>query len=123
MVEIGIFKHSKDAVPVAAGEVLFNQGDAGAEMFAVVEGEIDLVRDATTIETVAAGGIFGEMALIDTSPRGASARARTAARVVRVDKNQFTFLVQEHPTFALLVMKVMAERIRRTNAAAPDRAG
>ena len=115
MAEINLFKHSKDAVPVEAGTILFREGDAGDVMFAVVEGEIDLIREATTIETVGAGGIFGEMALIDPAPRGASARARTAARVVRVDKSQFTFLVHEHPTFALQVMTVMAERIRRTN--------
>jgi CRP-like cAMP-binding protein len=117
MVEINLFKNSKDAFAVEAGTVLFNEGDAGDVMFAVVDGEIDLIREGTTIETVHAGGIFGEMALIDTARRGASARARTGARVVRVDKSQFTFLVHEHPTFALQVMTVMAERIRRTNAA------
>ena len=113
MVAINIFKHSKDAIPVEAGTILFREGDAGAEMFAVVEGEIDLVRDGTTIETVGEGGIFGELALVDTAIRGASAQARTAARVVRVDKSQFTFLVQEHPTFALQVMALMAERLRK----------
>jgi CRP-like cAMP-binding protein len=117
MVEINLFKHSKDAVPVTAGDVLFLEGDPGDVMFAVVDGEIDLLREGATIETVRAGGIFGEMALIDPAPRGASARARTDARIVRVDRQQFTFLVHEHPTFALQVMTVMAERIRRTNHA------
>ena len=35
-------------------------------------------------------------------------RARTAARIVRIDQKRFTFLVHEHPTFALQVMRVMA---------------
>jgi CRP/FNR family cyclic AMP-dependent transcriptional regulator len=55
------------------------------------------------------------MALIDAAPRRASATARTAARVVPVDQKRFKYLVQEHPTFALQVMAVMAERLRRAS--------
>jgi CRP/FNR family cyclic AMP-dependent transcriptional regulator len=46
--------------------------------------------------------------------------ARTAARVVPVDQRQFKYLVQEHPTFALKVMSVMAERLRRANDGITD---
>jgi CRP/FNR family cyclic AMP-dependent transcriptional regulator len=55
------------------------------------------------------------MALIDEAPRSATATATTEAKVVRVDKDHFNYLVQEHPTFALQVMTVMAERLRRAN--------
>jgi CRP-like cAMP-binding protein len=65
---------------------------------------------------ITAGGTFGEMALIDSAPRGADATARTRARVVPVDEAHFTYLVHEHPTFALQVMRVMAGRIRHGNA-------
>ena len=115
MVEINIFKHAADAETVEPETVLFRRGDPGDVMYAVVEGEIDLLLDDTVVETVHAGGILGELALIDAAPRSAEARARTTARIVRVDQRQFTFLVHEHPTFALQVMKVMAERLRHTN--------
>ena len=115
MVEINIFKHAADAENVEPDTVLFRRGDPGDVMYAVVEGEIDLLLDDTVVETVHAGGILGELALIDAAPRSAEARARTTARIVRVDQRQFTFLVHEHPTFALQVMKVMAERLRHTN--------
>jgi CRP/FNR family transcriptional regulator, cyclic AMP receptor protein len=115
MSEIHLFQHSTDAVTLESGEVLFLEGDQGEEMFAVVEGEIELSRHGSVIEVVGAGGILGELSLVDPAPRSADARARGAARVARVDKRQFTFLVQEHPTFALQVMSIMAERIRRTN--------
>jgi CRP/FNR family transcriptional regulator, cyclic AMP receptor protein len=59
--------------------------------------------------------------LIDPAPRSADARARTDARVVRIDKRRFTFLVHEHPTFALQVMTVMAERLRKTNESVGSR--
>jgi CRP/FNR family cyclic AMP-dependent transcriptional regulator len=118
MTEINIFKHAPDAELLEAGQLLFSEGDHGDEvMFAVVEGEVELSRNGSVIETVGPGGILGELALIDPAPRTATATARTAARVVRVDKKHFVFLVHEHPTFALQVMTVMAERIRKTNKA------
>ena len=115
MAEINIFKHASDALTLDSGEVLFREGDTGDDMFAVVEGAVELSRNETTIEVVGAGGILGELALVDPGPRSATARAQEPSRVVRVDHRQFTFLVQEHPTFALQVMAVMAERLRRTN--------
>jgi CRP/FNR family transcriptional regulator, cyclic AMP receptor protein len=113
--EINLFRSSREAYEVAAGDVLFREGDAGDVMFAVIEGEIDVERHGRVIEKVGPGGIIGELALIDASPRTASAIAGAPSRVVRVDQKQFLFLVQEHPTFAIQVMQVMAERLRHMN--------
>jgi CRP-like cAMP-binding protein len=115
MTEINLFRHSKDAFDVDAGHELFREGDAGDVMYAVVDGEIAVRRGDVVIETIGAGGIIGELALIDTTPRSATAMAAVPSRLVRVGKQDFTFLVQEHPTFALQVMAVMAERLRRAN--------
>jgi len=113
--EINIFRSASDAESLAPGAVLFHEGDEGDAMFAVVDGEVELCRDGSRIEVVGPGGILGEMALIDSAARSADATALTAAKVVRVDRRRFTFLVQEHPTFALNVMAVMAERLRKAN--------
>jgi CRP-like cAMP-binding protein len=123
MTEINIFRHSPDAHDIAAGEVLFDQGDSGEAMFAVVEGNIELSLNGVVLDDVGPGGILGEMALINPAPRTARATARTAARVVPVDQRRFMYLVQEHPTFAIQVMRVMAERLRRADEAASDHAG
>jgi CRP/FNR family cyclic AMP-dependent transcriptional regulator len=117
MTGINIFKHATNTVTLEPGEVVFNEGDPGDVMFAVVEGSVDILIGDAVVETVEASGIVGELALVDTDPRSASAIARTAARLARVDRKEFTFLVQEHPTFALQVMRVLAERIRRANDA------
>ena len=116
MAEINIFKHSPDARTLEPGEILFREGDAGDAMFAVVEGGIELVVGGEAVEVVGPGGILGELSLVDAAPRSATARAQAASRVVPVDHRQFVFLVQEHPTFALQVMAIMAERLRKTNA-------
>jgi CRP-like cAMP-binding protein len=112
---INIFTKDHDAESFEAGQIVFKEGDAGDAMYAVVEGKVDLVHGGRTVETVEEGGILGEMALVDAAPRSATAVAATPARLVRVDERHFTFLVHEHPTFALQVMHIMAERLRKMN--------
>jgi CRP-like cAMP-binding protein len=115
MVEINVFRSAADAVELQPGEVLFHEGDAGDFMYAVTEGQVELTLNGRVVEDVGPGGIIGELALIDPAPRGATATATTPASVVRVDQERFNYLVTEHPTFALKVMTVMANRLRRAN--------
>jgi CRP/FNR family transcriptional regulator, cyclic AMP receptor protein len=110
---IHLFEHSKDYETYAEGKVVFKEGDPASYMYVVQEGSIEIVRDGKVYETVEAGGIFGEMALIDNSPRSATAVAKTAAKIVPVNEKSFTVLVQQTPYFALQVMQIMAFRIRR----------
>ena len=112
---INLFKHSKDVIELPAGGALFREGDSGDTMFVVLQGAVEVIHGDRVMETIEAGGIIGELALIDTVPRSASAIAATPSRLAQVGKREFMFLVQEHPTFALQVMSVMAERLRRAN--------
>ncbi len=115
---LSLFKNSKEFTPYEAGAIIFHAGDAGRSMYAVRSGEVDLVVGDIVVETVATGGIFGEMALIDTAPRSATAIAKTACEVVQVDEKQFSFLVQQTPFFALQVLRVLAARLRNANEGA-----
>jgi len=119
MVEINLFKSSPDAFVVEAGTALFTEGEPGDVMYAVIEGNVEVAVGGHVVEQLGPGGILGELALIDASPRAATARATVASRVTRIDKKHFMFLVQEHPTFALQVMAVMADRLRHANASRP----
>jgi len=110
-----MFRNSNEAETVAAGHVLFQEGEPGAVMFAIADGLVELTHGGAVIEKIGAGGIIGEMALVDEAPRSATATAATETRVVKVDRDHFMYLVQEHPTFALQVMSVMAERLRKAN--------
>ena len=97
--------------------MLFHEGETGELMFAVVEGALHLSVNGRVVDEVGPGQIVGEMALIDQSPRSATATGAVETKVAPVDRKRFVFLVQEHPTFALLVMELMAARLRRANAA------
>ena len=90
-------------------------------MYIVIEGDVDVMVGSTVVETACPGSIVGELALIDDEPRSASAVASTDCRLVAVDRRRFVYMVQETPNFALAVMKVLADRLRKTNARIPAR--
>lgn len=98
-----------------AGETLFEAGEPGNAMYLVIEGRIDVRVGEATVETVGMHGILGEMALIDLSPRSATAVAATGAEVAVIDRDVFLTLVGESPAFSLYVMRIMAKRIRHMN--------
>jgi CRP-like cAMP-binding protein len=110
---IHLFDKDQQAETLPAGRAVFREGDRGDHMFAVLEGAVDIIVRNKTVETVEAGGVFGEMALVEEQPRIASAIVRSNARLVRIDRKRFMFLVQQNPFFALQLMTVMAERLRR----------
>lgn len=95
------------------GQPIFKVGDLGDEMFVVQEGEVDILADGRLIETVRPEGFFGELALIDHAPRSADAVARTRCKLASLNEHRFLFMIDEVPFFALKVMKVMADRLRR----------
>ena len=116
MTEIHLFDRDPSPLVFSEGAIIFSAGDPATDMFAVIEGEVDLTFGDETVETAGPGSIFGEVALVDQGPRSGSAVARTAVKVVRVDRDRFVRTVQQHPTFALRVMEVMAGRLRRKTA-------
>ena len=100
-----------------AGDVIFRQGDPAQELFIVQSGEVKIRLGNRVLETLPQYSIFGEMALIDTAPRSATAIAASDARLVPVSEKQFLFLISNTPYFALNVMRVMARRLRAANTA------
>lgn len=99
----------------ADGEVIFRAWDMGAEMYVVLEGEVELSIDSKLLETLGPGEPFGEMALIDQAPRTATAVAKGPCKLAVIPERRFLFLVQQRPELALHIMKVMADRLRAMN--------
>jgi CRP-like cAMP-binding protein len=113
-----LFRQDADALQLAPGDFLFREGDKRDKMYVLLEGEMDIRLGHYVVETAGPGAMIGEMALIDDSPRAASAVAKTACRLATIDERRFHFLVQQHPQFATHVMKELADRLRHMNAAA-----
>ena len=101
------------------GQTLFREGEPGDRLYIVAEGQVDIVVNGQILETVEPGGILGELALIDDKPRSATVVARTDCVLTPISRQHFLTLVQRTPLFALQVMRVMAERLRRANTRFP----
>ena len=110
---IALLYGSGEAEEFPAGATIFAEGAAGERLYIVRAGRVSLSAHGDVLETVAPGGIFGEMAVIDREPRSATAVAESECDLVAIDKRHFWFLVQETPYFAEIVMRVMADRLRR----------
>jgi CRP/FNR family transcriptional regulator, cyclic AMP receptor protein len=96
----------------AAGNSIFNEGQPGDAMYLVLDGEVDLLINGLLVEQLGRGGVLGEMALLESAPRTASAVARTDCKLIVVDEKRFALMVQHTPDFALQIMRVMAGRLR-----------
>lgn len=113
-----LFRQDSDAVQIAPGDFLFREGDKRDVAYVLLEGEVEIRLGDYVVETAKPGALIGEMALIDDSPRAANAVAKTPAKLAKIDKRRFHFLIQQTPNFATHVMKELADRIRHMNAAA-----
>jgi len=109
---VGVFKAATDTRQIPAGTVIFDIGAGGEEMFGVVEGKVELRLPNGKTVIVGPDETFGEMALLESSPRSATATAVEDSTLAVIDRRRFLFLVHETPTFALQVMSSLADRLR-----------
>jgi len=112
---LNYLKYAENFKSYKAGDIIFKEGDPGLFMYVVKDGKVELRAEGLLLETVISGQIFGEMALIEASPRCASAIAATDCKVVPLDQDKFQYLVKQTPYFALEVLKIMAQRLRAVN--------
>jgi CRP/FNR family cyclic AMP-dependent transcriptional regulator len=113
---LGLFRNEENVVTLKAGEALFHKGDPADRMYVVLSGELRIGDGNKIFETLSAGGLVGEMALIDRAPRAATVTAASDCTLAPVDEKRFLFLTQQTPSFALNVMRVLSQRIRRVDA-------
>jgi CRP-like cAMP-binding protein len=111
-----LFASSKNIESFPAGTTVFDQGEPGDSMYVVLEGTVDIMIGDKLLDLSGPGDLLGEMSLIDNKARSASAIARTDVKLAKVDEGAFLTMVQETPFFALHVMRVLVERMRRSRA-------
>ncbi|MEW6685833.1 MAG: Crp/Fnr family transcriptional regulator [Candidatus Edwardsbacteria bacterium] len=100
------------------GETLFHEGESGEQMFLIRSGKVRISKRSGQVEKTLAvlkeGDFFGEMALIDGSPRSATATALEETRLLIVDREAFKAQLKENPMIEY-VLETMSRRLRATN--------
>lgn len=101
------------------GEIIFEEGDDSREMFIVLEGEVEVVkataRKEVRLARICRGEFLGEMSLLESLPRSATARAIGNVRLLAIQPGGFLLKIRRDPTFAFEMMQVLSRRIRITN--------
>ncbi len=110
-----------------AGEMIFNQGDAGSEMYIVASGHVNIhlpgeASRRVSLKDISRGEYFGELALFDDKPRSASALATTDADLLELGRDTLSTYLERRPRAAMAILQTMAERLRQTNSMLSERA-
>jgi CRP-like cAMP-binding protein len=103
------------------GEVLFHQGNPGVGMYIIQEGTIEIVEENTgeTLVELSDGDFFGELALLNETPRSATAVARTESVLYGLFRPDLLGLVERDPSLGVQILlrmsRVISERLVQTN--------
>jgi CRP-like cAMP-binding protein len=101
------------------GEVLFHEGDQPDAAFVIMDGEVEILAETQTGEvvvgTLGKDQLFGELALLNSSPRSATLRAKGRLQALRIADDMFLKLVTENPGVALEVMRQLSDKLMRTH--------
>lgn len=103
-------------VRFAEGHQIMEAGQPGTTMYIVLEGRVTIAINNKIVEKLTAGGVFGEMALVDQSPRTASAIARTDCALLSMNRQALIELVKADPAVGMAMMRCVANRMRYMNS-------
>ena len=112
-------------IQLARGDRLFDEGDAGDQLYVVLDGKIKLTRTASDgrenlLSVLGPGEMFGELSLFDPRPRTASAVAVTDSRLAGLGHDYLRQWLTGRPDVALHLLRALAQRLRRTNDVMAD---
>jgi CRP-like cAMP-binding protein len=95
-----------------AGGTILREGQVGVLMYVVLKGKVAIRAGGALLETVGPGGIFGEMALVDRTPRLASAMAESNVKLLAINRAAFLNLVKHSRRFAASLLSAVSARAR-----------
>lgn len=99
-----------------AGDTIFRQGDPGSTLLFVLSGTVTITKDEIEIASGGAGEFFGEMSLLENSPRFASVIAKTDCEALEYNLTEFLKLVKNEPEFAVSVMRNLSRKLRDSDS-------
>ena len=110
-----MFLNTDDVRAFSPGDVIFSEGDTGDLYYVILDGEVRLEVGGLPIRTAHAGEAFGEMALLDDSPRSATAIADSNCRLYAITAKRFEEMVEETPYFLKPMLEMTLRRLRQSD--------
>lgn len=102
------------------GDTILTEGEDGRTAYLLVSGSVEVLvgrgAKAKSVATLKAGEVFGEMSLLEPGPRSATVRALTRTQCTVTSYDDFIASIQDDPEKAVVFMRTLVSRIRRTNA-------
>lgn len=106
------------------GETIIEERSTGEEFYVILSGEVEVTKGGRPLTVLTPGVHFGEMALVDRSPRSATVRARERTRLISLSRKAFYQIVRSEPVLSSKLLwsfvQVLSHRLRATNEALSD---
>jgi len=96
--------------------IIMKEGQAGKFMYLVKSGRVAIAVGNTVVEVVGPGGTFGEMAVVDQSPRTARAGTLEETELLQIDRPTLMAVVKQQPAIAMALLRGIADRLRHMNS-------
>jgi CRP/FNR family cyclic AMP-dependent transcriptional regulator len=112
---IALAKLTED-LEVDEGKVLTREGETGSEFFVIIDGEVGVMKDGQEIRTMGPGDFFGEIALLEDTPRTATVTAKTPLRFFVLTRQAFRSMLAHQPELERKVLSALEERVRATSS-------
>jgi len=113
-----------DQRAVLSGQTIFCEGDDGDDLIVILRGEVELTRDGVAVATLNAGAHLGEMSLIDTNLRSATATVMESGKVLSISRKAFYEILRREPRLAVKLLwsflQILSGRLRKTTSDLAD---
>ena len=117
--EVSDVLHQGKVVYFQQGQAIFHEGMLGSNLFIVLSGQIGIYMKGKIIARCKVGDAFGEMAVLNHTPRCATAAALTDTTLFTLDEMQINGILTKHIAVRLLlnVIHILSERLETANVA------
>ena len=114
-----------ETVTFARGTTIFDEGEPGDRLYIIVDGKVKLARHApdgreNLLSVMGPSDMFGELSIFDPGPRTSSAVCVTDVTAATMDSEMLKDWIAQHPEISQQLLRVLARRLRRTNASLAD---
>ena len=114
-----------ETVTFARGTTIFDEGEPGDRLYIIVQGKVKLARHApdgreNLLSVMGPSDMFGELSIFDPGPRTSSAVCVTDVTAATMDSEMLKDWIAQHPEISQQLLRVLARRLRRTNASLAD---